>query len=152
MLAISKNKWLGTIFLAGVLLVLAVVGGKWGTNYTANASVNVAPIIDYIDPSRVPEGSPNTILLINGANFGGLTDTYVRLTGIGVDVLLAPVAISPTAINVLIPAYLLAAPNLYTITVIKVSGGTVPIEEPSNPVDFTVYEVLEYFFPIIYRQ
>ena len=43
MLATSKIKWFGSIILAGTLLVLALMGGKWGTIYSASASVNVAP-------------------------------------------------------------------------------------------------------------
>ena len=47
----SKIKWLASIVLAAVLLTLALMGGKWGTSYTANAGVYVAPIIDVIRPN-----------------------------------------------------------------------------------------------------
>ena len=54
MLATSKIKWFGSIILAGILLVLALMGGNWGTNYSASASVNAAPVINSIQPSDSP--------------------------------------------------------------------------------------------------
>jgi TRAP-type C4-dicarboxylate transport system permease small subunit len=45
MLTTSKVKWFGSILLASILLILALIGGKWGTDYSASASVNATPII-----------------------------------------------------------------------------------------------------------
>jgi len=156
MLATTKIKWFGTIILAGILLVLAMMGGNWGTDYTANASVNVAPIITAISPSSVPAGSPNTWLTIWGSNFGNLDDTRVRLTtGVGFDQLIDLRDIRQDRIIVIIPAYLLVDPTLYTLTVVKSTPGTVPVlpitpyDEESNPVPFTVYETLVLYFPLM---
>jgi hypothetical protein len=150
MLTTSKIKWFGSIILAGILLALALMGGKWGTTYSVSASVNVAPVIDSIDPSAVPAGSPDTLLLINGSNFGTLADTKVRLTGSSIVQLLTPIEISPNQISVIIPAALLAVPQVYTLEVIVYIGGTVPGEEISNSVRFTVYSPFNYL-PIIYK-
>lgn len=157
MLATSKIKWFGSIILAGILLALALMGGNWGTNYTASASVNAAPFIESIYPSVVPAGSPDTTMIISGANFGNTTDTRVRLTGVGVDLLLTPLQVIPDGISVSIMANLLVVPNLYIVTVVKTTSGTVPTipfppgMEVSNPVPFTVYEPLFTYLPLIYK-
>jgi len=159
MFTTSKFKWIGSIILAGTLLVLAIFGGTWGTSYAADASVNVAPVISYIDPFAVPVGSPDTIIEIWGSNFGTTTDTRVRLTGGGFDELYPPDEISTGRIVVTIPALLLDQPTLYILTVIKSKSGTIPTiptipnppdDEISNPVPFTVYGP-DTYLPIIQK-
>jgi hypothetical protein len=156
MLATPKIKWFGSIILAGILLVLAIFGGKWGTTYAAGASVNVAPLITAINPSSVPVGSPNTWLIIWGSNFGNMDDTRVRLTtGVGFDQLFTPREIRQDRIIVILPASLLVDPIVYTLTVVKSTPGTIPTipvtpyDEESNPVPFTVFETLYVYLPII---
>ena len=160
MFTTSKIKWFGSIILAGILLVLAIFGGKWGTSYVAGASVNVAPIITAINPSSVPAGSPDTWLIIWGSNFGTLLDTRVRLTGVGFDQLFTPREIRQDRIIVILPASLLVDPNLYTLTVIKSKYGTIPTiptipvppdDEISNPVPFTVFERQLMYLPLMYK-
>ena len=154
MVATSRFKWFGSIVLAGILLILALMGGKWGTNYSATAGVYIAPFIDSIIPSAVPAGSPDTVVEISGSNFGTLDDTRVRLTGTGVDQLFVPGAISPDQISVTITSTLLIEPQQYIVTVIKSISGTMPTlpippdVEISNPVPFTVYSPSLYL-PII---
>jgi hypothetical protein len=157
MSAPSKIKWFASIIMAGTLLFLALMGGNWGTSYSASASVYVAPFIASMDPSAVLAGSANTPLIINGSNFGTGTDTRVRLAGDGIDLLLIPLEITSDQIRVIVPAYLLVEPIIYTLTVIKSIGGTIPTiptipnppgEEISNPVPFTVYGPFTYL-PII---
>src|SRR4030042_5016590 len=116
MFATSKMKVLGSIILAGPFLVLAVLGGNWGTSYSASASVAAAPYIASIIPSAVPAGSPETTIIISGSNFGNLNDTRVRLSGIGIDELLTPTSVIQGGISVRIPAALLTQPNLYILT------------------------------------
>ncbi len=157
MLATSKFKWFGSIILAGIVLVLALTGGEWGTSYSANASVNVAPFIDNIVPSAVPAGSPTKLLVINGSNFGNVIDTRVRLMGTVDDQLFTPVTIGQGRITVNIPADLLDVPIVYSLTVVKDPSGTIPTipippgTEISNPVPFTVYEPIYYYFPLLFR-
>jgi hypothetical protein len=145
MLSTTKVKWLGSLIVSGFLLVLAVMGGRWGIDYTASAGIEAAPVIDSITPSAIPAGSPDTSMVIDGSEFGTLDDTRVWLTGTGVNQLLAPEEISPEQITVLIPASLLAEPNLFMVTVIKSNWGTVPTiptipgDEVSNPVPLLVY-------------
>jgi hypothetical protein len=158
MFTTSKIKWFVSIILAGILLVLTIFGGKWGTNYTASASVNAAPVIYYIDPSIARVGSPDTLVEILGSNFGTEDDTRVRLTGGGFDVLFVPEEIAPGRIVITIPAGMLVDPIVYTLTVIKSKYGTIPTiptipnppdDEISNPVPFTVFETLPMYLPII---
>jgi hypothetical protein len=157
MFTTPKIKWFGSIVLAGTLLVVALMGGKWGTTYSASASVNVAPVIVSIDPSAVPAGSPDTTMIIIGSNFGDMTDTRVRLTGIGVDLLIEPLEVLPDGLSVIIPDTLLTAPTLYIITVVKSTPHSIPTipitpwDEESNPVPFFVYGVSNLHLPIIFN-
>jgi hypothetical protein len=157
MLATSKIKWFGSIILAGILLVLALIGGNWGTSYSANASVAAAPIITSIRPPAVLAGSGNTIIIISGSNFGSLiTPIQVRLTMLGIDRLLTPLQVLPNGISVIIPADLLTVPAVYTLTVLKSNLGTIPTiptppdVEISNPLPFMVYKEA-FYHPIIFR-
>ena len=154
MAATSRFKWFGSIVLAGFLLILALMGGKWGTDYSASAGVYVAPFIESIVPSAVPAGSPDTFVVISGSDFGTVDDTRVRLTGTGVDVLFVPEGISPDQISITITDTLLIEPQQYILTVLKSISGTIPTipfppdVEISNPVPFTVYSLSQYL-PII---
>jgi hypothetical protein len=158
MFTTSKIKWFGTVIVAGILLLLAMLGGKWGTSYAADASINAAPYIDNIVPSAVPAGSPYIIMIISGGNFGTLADTRVRLKADedGYDDLLLPLQVLPDGISVIISTDLLVVPKLYTVTVVKSTSGTVPTiptippwDEVSNPVPFTVFEPTGIYLPII---
>lgn len=160
MSATPKIKWFGTIIVAGILLVLAVMGGKWGTTYSANAGVNVAPHIDSINPFAVPAGSPETTLIITGSNFVEEGKTvWVRLKGSVIDRILTPESVLPTGISVKIPADLLVSPNVYILTVLKYTGTTMPtiptIPPPnweiSNEVPFTVFNPIYYYYPLIFK-
>jgi len=161
MSATNKIKWLGSIILAGALLVLAMMGGTWGTTYTVDASVNAEPYIESIDPAGVYAGSPNRLIIISGTDYGNLNNTGVRLLGDTSDSLLYPLeSISPLQIKVLIPSELLVEPTLYILTVIKSlteyppTIPTVPDppeEEISNPVPFTVYVGQFNYLPFISR-
>ena len=156
MLATYKIKWYGSLILAGVLLTLALTGGKWGTTYSARASVAVAPHIDSIIPSLVPAGSPDIVLIITGSNFGDSTDTRVRLVENEVDILLEPLQVLPDGISVIIADTLLVDPTLYSITVVKSTKHTIPTipilppwDEESNPASFFVYGPSFIHLPIV---
>ena len=157
MYSTSKIKWFGSIILASIILILALMGGEWGTNYSASAAVNVPPYIVSIDPSAVLAGSPYKVMVITGQSFGDMTDTRVRLTAVGYDDILAPLLVFPDAISVVIPAALLIEPKVYTVTVVMSTADTVPTipitpwDEESNPVPFTVYEGQFHYLPIINR-
>jgi len=155
MFAPSKIKWLGSLILAGTLLVLAFMGGNWGTNYSASASVNADPHIDYIQPSAVPAGSPDRVMIIFGSGFGNNDDTSVRLLGGGIDETIDPIAVLPNGISVKITADLLDLPTVYLVTVLWSDYNTVPTvpvtphDHESNPVPFTVFEGKLIHLPII---
>ncbi len=155
MVATSRFKWFGSIILASFLLILAVTGGKWGTDYSASAGVYPAPFIELIIPTAIPAGSPDRLVLIIGSNFGDMNDTRVRLTGTGVDVLLVPQEIYQDGIAIIITDTLLTEPQQYILTVAISYRGTIPtIPFPpdvvvSNPVPFTVFVSLSEYLPII---
>jgi len=159
MLATSKIKWLGSIILAGILLVLAMMGGNWGTTYAADNSVNVAPIITSLIPSAIRVGSPDTVVIVIGSEFGDILDTRVRLVGNGVDQIIEEtLQVIKNGISIRIPANLLASPNLYILTVIKSSKHTIPtipiwppFDEVSNSITLTVYTPLFTYLPCIKR-
>ena len=159
MLTNSKIKWLGSIILAGILLVLAMMGGKWGTSYAADDNVNAAPIITAIIPSVIKVGSPDTVVIVVGSDFGNMGDTRVRLVGNGVDQIVEEtLQVIPNGISIRIPAALLAGPNLYTLTVIKSSKNTIPTiplwppyDEVSNGITLTVYVPQLTYLPCIKR-
>ena len=153
----SKIKWLGTFILAGILLTLAMVGGNWGTSYSASAYVDAPPYIDSIDPFAVQAGSPYIVVIISGGNFGTDRDSIrVRLTGDGVDDMLEPLVVLPDGLSVAIDAPYLEVPRSYTITVVKSIYHTIPTiptippsDEVSNPIPFLVYEPLFLYLPVI---
>jgi hypothetical protein len=160
MLSTSKIKWFGSTILAGTLLVLALLGGKWGTSYAADSGINADPTISLIIPSAVTVGSPDKLIIISGANFGSNSDTRVWLAD-GVNVPLVPISIIPTGISVVIPQSYLVAPKTYTIKVIvHIPPGTVPtiptIPNPpdvliSNGVTFTIYQPIFIYIPKMYK-
>jgi hypothetical protein len=156
MFTISKIKWIGSLSLAGIVLLLASLGGNWGTDYTASANANLAPHIDYIDPQGVPSGSGDIVMIISGSNFGNMNDTAIRLTSAGYDVMHSPLFVSSTGISLNISHTLLAFPTTYDVTVYtssKPSIPTLPIwptyDTPSNTVHFIVYSPESSFLPII---
>ncbi|OGO14581.1 MAG: hypothetical protein A2032_04470 [Chloroflexi bacterium RBG_19FT_COMBO_49_13] len=158
MSATNKIKWSGSIILAGTLLVLAMMGGTWGTTYAADPGLNAAPIIDSIDPTGTYARSPDRLIYIYGANFGNQSNTRVRITGIGVDQIARPEDYSPGRIIVVITDTLLIEPTYYNITVVKStlpSIPTIPLEpewdQESNQVIFTVYEGKTNYLPFISR-
>jgi hypothetical protein len=153
----SKIKWVGSIVLAGTLLVMALLGGNWGTNYSASASALALPHIDSIIPSAVPAGSPDTIMIIIGSNFGNVNDTAVRLKGITIDEIILPQQVLPNGISVNIPSTYLTDPALYIVTVVKStlpSIPTVPItpwDQESNQVSFSVFAAQFIHLPFIHK-
>ena len=159
MLATSKIKWLGSIILAGILLVLAMMGGKWGATYAADDSVNALPFIKSIIPSVIKAGSADTVVIVVGSDFGNMGDTRVRLVGNGVDQIVEEtLQVIQNGISIRIPAILLAGPNLYTLTVIKSTQHSIPtiplwppFDEVSNGITLTVYVPLLTYLPCIKR-
>ena len=161
MLTTSKIKWLGSIILAGTLLVLAMMGGNWGTSYAADNSVNVAPTITSIIPSLIRVGSASKVVIVVGTDFGDIKDTRVRLVGNGVDQIIEEtLQVIETGISIRIPATLLAVPTSYTLTVIKSSIHhtipTIPLwpppyDEVSNSLTLTVYTPVFTYLPCIKR-
>lgn len=154
MLTTNKIKWLGTLTIAGVLLILALIGGDWGTTYAADLSALQAPRIDSIEPPGVKVGSPYQIILIRGADFGDVVDTRVRLSGTNYDQMFPPVTIFPDYIYVMVPEYFFTQPEKFIVTVVRSTTHTVPtiptIVPPdlvSNKVFFNVF--LPLFLPIV---
>lgn len=160
MSASTKIKWVVSIVLAGFLLFLAMIGGKWGTPTAANAGPETLPVIDFIIPDAVPAGSNDIIMIISGDYFtGALTDTRVWMEGVeGVitDIVLTPLQMLPTGVSVFITDTLLAVPAKYNISVIHSRPGSIPHPPPdpqwddvSNKVPFLVYLAKYFFLPII---
>ena len=150
MVTSSKLKWFGTFIFAGILLGLGLIGGTWGTDYSASASVNAPPIIEYIIPEVVPYRSPDIQMVIHGLNFGPEVDTRVWLTKRNDTYELTPSTFSPTEISVTIPSSLLEVPALYRVQVAIYVGATVPGDMLSNPVRFFVYSPQTYY-PLMLR-
>jgi hypothetical protein len=156
MLTTTKIKWLGCIIIAGVLVMLALIGGNWGKDYTANAQVENDPIIYAVLPPRVPVRSPDRVIVVAGLYFGTITDTWVRLNGNGVDVVLRPISIESDGVSVIVTDTLMTEPVVYNLTVVRSIPGTIPKgpfdplwDVQSNVLDFTVFQAEEYFLPII---
>jgi hypothetical protein len=158
MLTANKIKWLGSIILAGVLLVLALMGGDWGTNFTASASANADPIIYLIQPSTVPVRSPSRVIVVSGLNFGTRDDTAVRLSGGGIDNILYPINVQSNGLSVTVEDIYMTESTVYSLTVVisgRPDGHTLPelplwpFDLQSNALDFTVFQAEEYFLPMI---
>jgi hypothetical protein len=154
-----KLKWFVSITLAGILLVLGLMGGNWGITYAANDKVNAAPIIDRIQPSAVRVGSPYIVMIIHGENFMNDGFTRVKLTATGFEEMLeSPQQVLPDGIGQVILPDLLDEPKLYTLTVVHSTANTVPTipivpikDEESNPVLFSVYVPQYAYLSIIHK-
>ena len=153
----SKYKWILSILVGVILLTLALMGGKWQISYAADVKINADPVIDFIMPSAVPDGSGNVVLIISGANFGESED-FIRIwiKDADHDYKAAPIAVLPDGISVIITDTLLVEPNLYSIGVVQSNGQSIPPIPPnpiydkvSNFVDFLVFEAKYEYFPII---
>lgn len=155
MVATPKFKWFASIFLAIILLSLAQIGGGRTIEYHAIAYPYTAPYIDYIVPSVVRVGSPDTLMIITGNHFENLATTWVRLKGNGYDTLLMPYVVLSEGIAVVIPDTYLVSPAIYSITVVNCYMGPVPTIplppgcEESNPASFSAVEFIDIYFPII---
>jgi len=154
MFTTNKIKWLGTLTLAVVLLVLALIGGNWGTTFAADLSALQAPRIDSIEPKGIKVGSPKIWILIRGANFGDSVDTRVRLSGMNYDEMIEPFTIFPDYIYIEAETKFFSQPETYIITVVRSTSHTIPtiptidpIDLVSNKVDFTVF--IPNYLPVI---
>lgn len=157
MLTSQKSKWIVSLCLGGILLALALLGGKWKISYASDAGINADPHINSIYPTAVPAGSGDVMLIIYGTNFGTIED-FVRvwIHDQDHDYTAAPFNVEDTSLSVIITDTLLVDPNTYTITVVKSNGQSVPTIPPtpiydqvSNSVDFLVYQPLHRYLPAI---
>jgi hypothetical protein len=157
MSAPSKYKWILSLILGGMFLVLAVVGGKWETSYAADAGLTANPEIHNIYPTELPAGSGNVMMIISGANFGE-TEDFIRvwIKDLTHNYKAAPIQVIDTGLSVIITDTLLVAPNTYTITVVKSNGQSVPTVPPdpiydqvSNNAYLWVYQPLYGYLPLI---
>jgi hypothetical protein len=156
----SKYKWIISLIVGGIVLALALMGGKWQFSYAADGGVNAAPHIDHITPSEVPAGSGNVMLIISGANFGESKD-FIRvwIKDTEHNYRAAPVSVfGTTSISVVITDTLLVEPNLYSIAVVQSNGYSIPpippnpiYDQVSNFVDFVVYPVKYQYLPISFK-
>jgi hypothetical protein len=153
----AKLKWIISLVLGGILLITAMFGGKWEPTYAADGSLNAIPEIDYIYPSAVPAGSGDVVMIIGGSNFGEVED-FIRIwiRDAQHEYNAAPMEVIETGISVVITDTLLVEPNVYSITVVKSNGLSVPTIPPnpiydqvSNSVNFLVYEAIPAYLPII---
>lgn len=158
MLTKPRFRWLISLILGGVLLLMALMGGNWGSDYSARASIDANPVIDYIVPSLIPAGSPDTVIIIGGSNFGNIYNTRVRIKGDSQDKMLKPKYIISTGISVNITDTLMVNPTVYELRVYRSDYYTIPSiptfpewDKSSNPVNLTVYEPIPVFLPIIKR-
>lgn len=157
MSATLKIKWVGSFILAACLLLLAMIGGKWGVSYAAEVETIIPPHIDVIYPNAVAAGSSGTVLIIAGSNFGSIEDTRVRVSGIDFDQILTPMSVESDGISVTITQNLLTDPFIYIITVIRSDLPSIPTlpvtphDYSSNQVFFTVFEPHYINLPIIRR-
>ncbi len=157
MLTAPKYKWIASLILGGILIFLAMIGGEWQATYAADAGINQVPSIDYISPVQVPAGSGNKTMVIGGADFGGSED-FIRvwIRDATHDEMLPPETVIDTGISVVISNALLVNPTMYSITVVKSNGQSIPPNPPnpvydlvSNSKDFLVYETQYIYLPVI---
>jgi hypothetical protein len=132
-----------------------LTGGKWGTSYAATED-GPNPIIYLIQPSKVPVRSPDKVIIVSGLNYGGATNTGVRLQGNNFDKVLPTIAVQANAISALVADTLMTEATVYTLTVVRSDAGTIPVvplvppyDHESNVLYFTVFQAEEYFLPII---
>ena len=153
-------KWIGSILIAGLMLILGLTGGNWGTSYAADGGINTTPIIDHIQPERVPVGTPWLLLFISGSDFDINEKARVMLTTPGGDVILAePYVTLPDAIYQYIPGDYFLEPTVYLLSVVQSDINTIPTipiipihDEVSNAVQFIVYNAELVYIPIITKQ
>jgi hypothetical protein len=152
-----KYKWIVSLALGGVLLVVAMMYGNGQTTYAADPGLNAAPVIDQIFPNQVKAGSGDTAMIISGSNFG-TTEDFIRiwLADTGNDYKIAPITVIDTGISLVITDTLLVNPVVYTLKVVKSNGLSVPMVPPwipydqvSNALDFVVYAPEYIYLPII---
>jgi hypothetical protein len=161
MLTKTRIKWGLSFIVGGIVLALALMGGKWQFSYAADGGVNADPHIDHITPSAVPAGSGNVMLIISGANFGESED-FIRIwiKDAEHDYRAAPVSVfGTTSISVVITDTLLVEPNLYSIAVVQSNGYSIPpippdpeYDKESNFVDFVVFPLKYQYLPILIKQ
>jgi hypothetical protein len=157
MLTKTRIKWGVSIILAGILLILALIGSKWGTTYAANIEDNPVPSINFIVPDKIASGSPDRMIFISGANFDS-GYTRVRIVGNGIDKIVDNDGYYyPNSIWVTVPSDLLMNPTTYDITVVVSYGDprsipTIPVtpwDVESNLIPVEVYEVFHTYLPIM---
>ncbi len=153
----SKLKWLVSMVLGALVLVLALVGGKWGTTYASDSGVLTAPVVDRIVPNKIPVGSQSKVVIIVGANFNQCS-IWPRITDPGLDVILDTLQILPDAISVPLDASYFSEPTVYSVTVVNSIYCTAPVapylpewDEISNAVTLTIFEPVRSFLPIVRR-
>ncbi len=153
----SKIEWLVSLVIGVIVLVLALVGGKWGTTYASDSQIFIVPSIDHIEPAAIPVGSAYKVIIIFGANYNQCS-IWVRITGPGVDDILEPLQVLPDAISQLIEAKYFTEPRVYSLYVVNSTACTVPIapydpswDEISNAVTLTVYQPVWTFLPLVQR-
>jgi uncharacterized repeat protein (TIGR01451 family) len=115
---------------AGWLVLAAAAAGFWFAGCgDKNKAVNFnTPDITDVTPSSIPEGSSDTPITIEGMNF----NSPVPMAG---NVPLPIVSITPTQINTILPASMLATAGSIPIKVVNVTPGR---NFFSNPLTFTV--------------
>lgn len=154
----NRIKWLASIVVGAIVLILALFGGKWGTTYAANDGVLTAPVIDHIQPSIVRVGSDYKTIIIFGTFFDQCA-MWVRITSTGIDNSILPLQVLPNAISVVVGSEYFTSPSVYSIYVVHSTQCTVPPDPPtpfdplwdeiSNAVTLTVYESLWTYMPIM---
>jgi hypothetical protein len=156
----GKIKWIGSIFLGGFLLVLAVMGGNWGSSYAALAGDCPKPYITYINPPSVKTGSVGKTIVISGGNFGTPNDTFVWFDSTIFPNLLAPTSVLPdgTGISVFVPTFMLYVDNNYNVKIVRSCPHTQPTlptlpdwDEVSDPKPFVVFTPLDFYLPIMHK-
>ena len=159
MLTKSRTKWGISILLAGILLALSLLGGKWGTTYAADNGVNAGPQIDLLDPDQIKAGSSETTIYIHGSGFanpnnGDTSHTAVRIKSNGTDQILQSL-VYPTMIWTVVPSSMLTNPITYDISVVLSIGQTLPTipitpyDVESTPVQLQVYTVQPSYLPFV---
>ena len=151
----TKYRWVVSLSLGGILLVIALIGGNWQTSYAADSGLNTAPIIDYIDPEQTKVGSGTTPMIIYGSNFGEIeSNIRIWLSDQVNNYTIAPYHLGDSWISLYIPDPLLSSPVTYTLKVVKSNGLSIPTVPPtiydttSNAVNFLVYTAKFIYLPI----
>ena len=153
----AKIKWVMCLILGGILLIIAMFGGKWEPTYAADGGLNAIPVVDYIYPSAVPAGSGDVVMIIGGSNFGEVED-FIRvwIRDAQHEYIAAPMEVIDTGISVVITDTILVEPTVYSITVVKSNGLSVPTIPPnpiydqvSNSANLLVYAAIPAYLPLI---